>query len=79
MAETDVRKLAVDAAAKRAAVMMVVQINDSFHLVQVCVKPENSLRGSGGVVEGNGGIRLGAPGGLFLAFGRSIFPCSLQG
>ena len=77
MAETDVRKLAIDAAAKRTAVMMVVQINDSFHLVQVCVKPENSLGGSGRVVEGDGGIGLGVPGGFFLAFGRSIFPCGL--
>ena len=78
MAETDVRKLAVDAAAKRTAVMLVVQINDSFHLVQVCVKPENSLGGSGGV-EVNGGIGLGVPGGLFLAFDRSILPYGLKG
>ena len=79
MAETDVRKLTVDTAAKRTAVMVVVQINDSFHLVQVRVEPENSLGGSGGVIEGNGGIGLGAPGCFFLAFDRSILPCSLQG
>jgi len=77
MTETDVRKLAIDSAAKRTAVMMVVQINDSFHLIQVCVKPENSLRGGSGVVKGDGGIGLGVPGGLFLAFDRSILPCGL--
>lgn len=55
-AETDVGKMAVNTAAERTAVMMVIQIDDSLHLVQVCIEPENGFRGSSGVVEGNGGF-----------------------
>ena len=79
MPETDVGNLTIDAAAKRTAVVMVVQINDSFHLVQICVEHESCLGGSGGIVEGNGRIRMGAPGGLLLAFDRSILPWGLEG